>query len=200
MLSEFEVPVAYSMVKLASSASPDYRPFQEFMCYWTAFNNIYTTLAESSGHRNQLRIEGGMIKTLPNGSVNIPEVKPVRTERREIEHALHDFSKRLKQSLITHQSTKFFAERTPRWRGRQIEHDASGQRLNGVLNVGYTVNDQYPVWSPIDTAAFDWYLQETPNEGDASDREVIEKALPLLKMIVEEFVDPLGRFASAGRA
>ncbi len=91
-----------------------------------------------------------------------------------------------------------------------------GQRLNGVINVGYTVNTDYPVWSPIDTGQYEAYMQgyrvvEVSNAlamqildllytvrnnafhggkraDDANDHEVVERALPLLVSIVEAFL------------
>jgi len=118
--------------------------------------------------------------------------------------------------MIEHPSTHFFANRIPQWRGRRIEEDATGQRLNGVLNVGHTSNPEYPVWSPIDVQALQDYqcgtrdperydalarqilnvLYTVRNNAfhggkrtdDANDREVLDNALPLLAMIVTAFV------------
>jgi hypothetical protein len=110
----------------------------------------------------------------------------------------------------------FFVHRTPYWSGLPVERDGSGQRLNGVLNVGYTTDSKHPVWSPIDAKLFEAY-QKGIRDGstreplarqildvlytvrnntfhggkradDANDREVLQQALPLLKMIVDSFV------------
>lgn len=47
ILASHEVPVAYSMRAMAEdlvhSAS---QPLQDFVCYWTAFNNIYVTVTD----------------------------------------------------------------------------------------------------------------------------------------------------------
>ena len=100
--------------------------------------------------------------------------------------------------------------------GQPIEHDDRGQRLNGVLNVGYTVDAQHPVWTPIDAAEFEACQSgaKTPKRrdelakqvldilytvrnnifhggkraDDANDNEVLTRALPLLAMIVNSFV------------
>lgn len=91
-----------------------------------------------------------------------------------------------------------------------------GQRLNGVINVGHTVGASYPVWSPIDTGQYEWYMQGNRDvdirdalakqildllytvrnnafhggkrADDASDHEVVERALPLLASVVEAFL------------
>jgi hypothetical protein len=50
MLDDHEVPVASSMIAMAESLRTGVgHPVQAFMCYWTAFNNIYVTLAEQAG-------------------------------------------------------------------------------------------------------------------------------------------------------
>lgn len=222
MLAQYEIPVAYSMVALAQqSAKLAPQPFQEFMCYWTAFNNIYTTIAERKGYFARLRTQkDGAIRTRENGSVLIPEVEMALKERDEIDLAYNEFSETLKKKLISHASTKFFVERTPKWHGFEIEFDENKQKLNGVINVRYTIDDKHPVWSPIDFGAYERYIQDkaTPDDinllsrqliflvytvrnntfhggkraDDANDREVIEKALPLLKMIVESFMSRAG--------
>jgi hypothetical protein len=130
--------------------------------------------------------------------------------------AFQKFSDGLKRGLVEHPCTQFFVDRKPSWRGQCIEVDVSGQRLNGVLNVGYTVDARHPVWTPIDTVEFAAYHRgdKTPERlnalatqvldvlytvrnntfhggkraDDANDREVLEKSLPLLAMIVNAFV------------
>jgi hypothetical protein len=218
MLSRYEVPVAYSMIMLAHQSSKfEPQPFQEFMCYWTAFNNIYTTLAEQKGHGARLRKhKDGSIRTRPNGSLQIPEVEKIITEREEIASAFDEFSNTLKHGLITHPNTEFFINRIPKWHGHRIKTDATGQRLNGVMNLRYTVSAQHSVWSPIDIQAYERFMQGKHDQGDtdllakqilfmlytvrnntfhggkraddANDHEVVEKALPLLSMIVGHFI------------
>lgn len=85
-----------------------------------------------------------------------------------------------------------------------------------MLNVGYTTSIRDPVWSPIDTQAYERY-QSNPDDNkvreqlaeqildliytvrnntfhgsksvdDATDREVVERAFPLLKEIVDSFL------------
>lgn len=218
MFHEYEIPVAYSMVALAQQcAKIAPQPFQEFMCYWTAFNNIYTAIAERNGYFARLRTQrDGTIRTRENGSVRIPEVEMALGERDEIDLAFNEFEEVLKKKLISHPSTRFFVGRTPRWHGREIQSDENDQKLNGVINVGYTIDHRNPVWSPVDFAAYERFVQgnatsedisllarqlifliytirnNTFHAGkradDANDIEVVEMALPLLKMIVESFM------------
>jgi hypothetical protein len=53
--ADYEVPVAYSMVKMATRFKGDVHPLGVFTCYWAAFNNIYVTIADQQGRRPQLR-------------------------------------------------------------------------------------------------------------------------------------------------
>jgi hypothetical protein len=182
---------------------------------WTAFYNIYSTIAAREGFSTQLIVkEDGTIETYANGSVNIPKVKIV-SEREQIALALENFDHQLKHHLILHESTIFFLNRTPFWKGKQIEHDASGQRVNGVINVIYTSSLDYPVWSPIDHQSYETYLEEPDNESamnfltkqivdllytvsknlmrigkhfdDGNDISVVENGLPLLELIVASY-------------
>src|SRR5438552_3738493 len=45
-LYPFDVPVAVSMLDLVKTAT---EPFQQFICYWIAFNNIYAVTADMNG-------------------------------------------------------------------------------------------------------------------------------------------------------
>jgi len=131
-----------------------------FMCYWAAFNNIYVTIAERTGRRARLlKNPDGSIKTRQTGHVDIPQVSTV-PEREQHTLVFQRFTDHLKQGLVEHNSTRFFAERTPSWRGCPIELDITGRRLNGVLNVGYTVDANHPVWAPIDVVEFAAYFDQ----------------------------------------
>ncbi|MGB3701120.1 MAG: hypothetical protein WA997_07610 [Anaerolineales bacterium] len=214
----YEIPIAYSMIAAAKRIRPrrDGRhPFEQYFLYWTAFNNIYSVIAQSKGCRNQLKEnEDGSIVTIANGNVNIPEVEVV-SEREQIGLAFQEFDHDLKHTLILHEGTKYFASRIPYWQGTQIEYDAFGQRVNGVINVDYTSDSQYPVWSPIDFQYYEEYLENPENEenrtflarqivdllftvrknfmhagkkfDDANDIKVVENSLPMLELIVTSF-------------
>lgn len=144
--------------------------------------------------------------------VNIPVVS-VLSERKQIDLAFHQFTDKLKGTLVVHPSTRFFVYRAPHWRKKTILSDINGQRLIGVLNIGYTVDEYNPMWSPIDTQAYEQYIggardaakcdalshqilqvlytvrNNTFHGGkitdDANDTDVLQHALPLLKMIVD---------------
>jgi hypothetical protein len=182
---------------------------------WTAFNNIYTTIAHRKGRRTRIkRNDDGSIATIANGNVNIPKVVTV-PEREQIHLSFQEFADELKRTLILHKGTRFFAGRIPAWQGAQIEYDALGQRVNGVINVSYTSDSQYPVWSPIDLKLYEEYLENPDNKDnrnflasqivdllftirnnfmlgnrkfdDANDIKVVENALPMLELIVASF-------------
>jgi hypothetical protein len=213
--NKHEIPVAYSMIALIKSVIlVQLQPFQDFICYWTAFNNIYITIADQKGDRVKQRIKKGIPVTRNVGGVTIPEVTVV-TETKQIQMALEEFDDKLKHDLIIHRSTRYFVDRIPRWRSNPIEYDPSGQRLNGVINVGKTIDEKYPIWSPIDKKLYEHYLQNTSDANarhslceqivnilytvrnntvhggkradDANDQDVIRRAFPLIKMIVEYF-------------
>jgi hypothetical protein len=220
MLPIWQVPVAYSMVALANRvALTGFEPFQSYMCYWSAFNSIYVTLTEQEGKGPKLRRdEQGCIKTRQVAGIDMPTPRTL-SERDQISLAFTKFSPDLKHILVVHPSTEFFVHRTPSWHGQKIEHDPQGRRLNGVLNIGYTVDADHPVWAPINQKLFERYRISSVDSDrdvlakqildvlyavrnntfhggkradDANDRKVIEKAFPLLKKIVVSFLQDEG--------
>jgi len=218
IFQRYEIPIAYTMIAAARRIRPrrDGRhPFEQYFLFWTAFNNIYTTIADSKGRRTHIKVnDDGSIATIANGNVNIPEVVLV-SEREQIRLAFQEFDDDLKHTLILHAGTKYFVGRIPYWGGTQIEYDAFGQKVNGVINVNYTSDSQYPVWSPIDFQHYEEYLENHNNEenrnfltrqivdllytirknimhggkrfDDANDNTVVENALPMLELIVMSF-------------
>jgi hypothetical protein len=218
ILYDYEAPVAYSMAGLAHTfpmRSP--QTLSKYACLWTAFNSIYVTLAARAGRVASLdRNPDGSPQTRLLGNLRIAKVTVV-TEREQIENAYRSFPVQLKAALIEHSSTQFFARRTPRWRGRDIARDALGQRLNGVINIGYTTCVDYPVWAPIDLVGYERYVTGVRDEDvinslahqlleilytirnntlhggkradDANDIEVVSMATPLLEKVVSTFLD-----------
>lgn len=218
VLKRNEIPMAYSMIDSAGriKARRDGRhPIDKFFLYWTAFNIIYTTIAQRAGSSTQLILaDDGTVETCPNGNVRIPRVKTV-SERQQLYLSLKEFDDSLKLSLITHPSTKFFINRTPFWQGKPITHDALGQKLNGIINVSDTSRADYPIWSPIDAQIYADFLANPENAAqldflakqivdllytirknlmhlgtkfdDANDIAVFEQAFPLIEMIVASF-------------
>jgi len=214
-----DLPIAYTMIETAGRIKPrrDGRhPLEKFFLFWTAFRQVYVTLAARQGlHTELLRGADGEVLTEPNGSVHIPRVIPV-DERAQIAAARAEFDSGLIQALIAHPGTAYFIERTPFWGGRKLAGDAAGQVLNGVIDVNHTSQVEYPVWAPLDRQAYRrWAAGEiTPEDedllarqitgllytvsrnlthvgkqfDDGQDIAVYEQALPLLEMIVGRFV------------
>jgi hypothetical protein len=217
-LQSHEIPFAYAMLATAARMRPrrdGSHLYQKYYLYWSAFDNIYTTIADRKGISSRIKEDDqGAVVTLPNGNVNIPEVIVVN-EREKLDIAIAELDANLMHVLITHQGTRFFLNRIPYWRGAEIEFDAFGQRVNGIINVNYTSDRQYPVWSPIDIQFYQDYLENPGDQDnkrflarqivdllytvrlnlmqgsrkldDANDINVIENALPLLELIVISF-------------
>jgi len=215
----YELPFAYSMMTAARRIRPRRDGgylFEQYFLYWTAFNNIYTTISNIKGCQTQVKKNtDGSVVTIPNGNVNIPDVALV-SEGDQMYLALDEFKDDLKHALIIHDSTKYFLNRVPFWQGAKIEYDHIGQRVNGVINVNYTSDRKYPVWSPIDIQYYQEYLENPENHeikdflarqiidllytirmnlmqgskklDDANDIKVVENALPLLELIVNSFI------------
>lgn len=212
----WEVTVAYSMLELAEYSPPKWSHlFQQYMCYWVAFNNIYTTLGDRNGKCAIIRYNpDGTLKTDKSQGFQFVKVDVPR-ERDLLDLAFDHFSKDLKHDLIMHESTRYLVDRIPRLNGKEVQTDAFGQILNGVMNVGRSLPG-YPSYSPIDRSAYQEYLLGSSDASigdrlakqileitytvrnnlfhggkrsdDAHDKEVVEKALPLLKMIVLDFL------------
>ena len=84
----------------------------------------------------------------------IPMVDIPTSERCEILIAYEKYTDAFKLRLVKHPSVKFFYERFPKWHGIDIEKDINGQKINGGLNIKYSVDANNPVWSPIDIEAY----------------------------------------------
>lgn len=212
-LNPYEVPTARSLVNLAVKALD---PITKYMCLWSAFDNIYTTVADRRGIRPALRVdESGEPIKADRGEVQVWQVDAPR-EAEKLRIVFKEFSKELRERLVMHRSTRFFVYRTPHWQGHELDIDAEGQKINGVINVGRTVDPLRPVWSPISIEAYErvlsgaasdddldlvsnqilWLLYTVRNNimhggkraDDANDVEVADNALVLLQEIVYSFV------------
>jgi hypothetical protein len=194
-----DIPIAFSMIDAAGRIKPrrDGRhPVDKFFLLWTAFNSIYTTIADRRGYRTRLVVgEDGEVVTSPNGGVSIPEVEPVR-EREQLYLALEVYSDELKDSLIRHTSTQFFANRVPFWQGKQVKYDALGQRINGVIDLDYTTSKEYPVWSPIDYQIYDRYLEDPENQAD---RDFLTRQIADLLYTIRKNLVHIGRTFDDGQ-
>jgi hypothetical protein len=191
--------------------------FIKYIMLWIAFNNIYVTIANQEGiqRKPEFNTSDNSLKTITTkDSIILPKMSRV-TERDQIDVAYENFSEGIKDELIKHKSTKFFVYRKPKWNGIPFEKDNTGQIVNGVINLGCTYSEDYPYWSPIDIKKYEKYIggEESPKLrdclakqivsllytvrnntfhggkrfDDANDRNVIEKAIPLLKKVVNYF-------------
>lgn len=206
VLYRSEVPVAFSMVELAEATKGQhFEPFQQYMCYWVAFNSIYATL-KYMDHVQRHATPGAVF----------PAIRNLPREQEQILAAFHKFSDELKHRLVLHPNTEFFVRREPVWRTPASQGALSS---NGVVNVAKSLYHGEPVVSTIDTAKYEeyrkgncaggirdtlakeilWVLytvrcnlfhggKEPNNENDV---EVVSKALPLLQIIVSDFFPPL---------
>lgn len=217
----WQFQLAFSMVRLVEQGrSSEMEPIEQYMCYWVSFNNICITVAHEQGHGPELLRSEGRLQLEDVNGFSMPRVrKPEEDE--QLNAVFKFFSPQLKESLVLHRCTRFFVNRLPRFQGQELTVDSRGQRLNGVLNIGRTVGATDPVWSPIDHALYYAYLngERTSDAADrlakeilallytigknlfhggkrtddASDINVVEHALPLLKEVVNSFVNSPGR-------
>lgn len=217
-LNASEIPVAYTMIATAQRVKPrrdGQHPYQVYFYLWTAFDNIYSLLAGREGLEPKLLYNpDGSVARYANGGVNIPIVEEIREEAL-MQVAIDAFDLNLQHQLIQHESTRFFAHRIPYWQGKKIEHDADGQKVNGVIHVKHTLDAAYPVWSPIDMEAYAAYLENGDDDAnrrlltrqivallytvrknmtlpkrsfdDSNDLSVVAHALPLLEIIINFF-------------
>lgn len=162
-----------AMIRLARRVEPEPETeIQQFVCCWTAFEAIYTTLGQRAGLKAGFVLRrNGTMQTRKLGKIKIVDVH-VPSEEAQIDAVFAQLSNALKHRLIAHPSTAFFAERTPTWKGQPIEMDGFGQRLNGVIDVGRTVDRRYPVWCPLQIALYRQYVRQG---GDDKTRDLLAR-------------------------
>jgi hypothetical protein len=204
-----EIPIAMSMIALAEQAD---HVFQRYFSFWAAFNNIYALVGTRQGIVTRLdKDNNGQVRFRPDGSFSFPRVITPR-EIDQIREAACQLDVGVKDALIKNPNVAFFVNRVPK--GAPGPHDSQGQPINGVLNITRTVNPNLPVWSPIEKQAYEHYLAGDASSRDllaeqiifllytirnnlvhgskspdeANDVEVVEKALPLLELVVEAFI------------
>ena len=223
----WQFQLASAMVRLVEQRrSGEMEPLEQYMCYWVGFSNICVTIANEQGCRPALVASGGRLQLEQVGGFSMPGVR-LPEEREQLEAVSKVLSSQLKEKLILHRCTRFFVNRLPRFEGDELTVDSRGQRLNGVLDVGRTVDAANPVWCPIDQALYYAYLggdrtgersdklakeiltvlftigknrfQGGKRADDASTRNVVEHALPLLKEVVNSFVSAPERRVNATR-
>jgi len=190
---------------------------EQYMCYWVGLQNICVTIANEQACRPELLTSEGQLELEQVDGFSMPKVR-MPEEREQLDAAYKVFSPQLKEKLILHRCTRFFVNRLPRFHGDELTVDSRGQGLNGVLDIGRTVDATNPVWCPIDQALYYAYLGgERTSEGaeklgkeilnvlftigrnrlhgekradDASTLDVVEHGLPLLKEVVNAFISP----------
>ena len=205
-----EIPIGSSMIGLAERAD---HPFQRYFCYWAAFNNIYTKIADRKGNTAQLNFDDntGQPKVFNIWSYAFPSVR-IPKEKELISGAITQINNQSKHELISHSITSFFVERLPH--GVCSRFDNQGQFINGVLNVTKTIDQNHPIWSPINKSAYERYIAGDTSErdllaeqiifmlytirnnlvhggknpGEENDVSVVENALPLLEIVVRGFL------------
>jgi hypothetical protein len=212
----WQFQLALTMLRLVEQRRPgEIELLEQYMCYWVGFSNICVTIANEQGCRPRLLTSGGRPQLEQVGDFSMPKVH-VLEEREQLDAVNKVLPAQLKETLILHRSTRFFVNRLPRFEGEELSVDARGQRLNGVLDIGRTVDAVNPVWCPIDQALYYAYLDgkrtgENTDKlskeilavlftigknrfhggkrtDDASVRNVVNHALPLLKEVVNAFV------------
>ena len=216
--------VASAMVRLVEHERPsEMGSLEQYMCYWVGLQNICVTIANEQGCRPAHLTSEGQLELEQVGGFSMPKVR-MPEEREQLDAVYKVFSQQQKEKLILHSRTRFFVNRLPRFQSDELTVDARGQRLNGVLDIGRTVEAANPVWCPVDQALYYAYLAgDRTNEGaeklvkeilnllhtigknrlhgekradDASTLDVVEHGLPLLKEVVNAFVSPPERAVS----
>src|SRR5450759_1936430 len=110
----WKIPVAYSMLELSRRSSTSYKEydlFQQYMCYWIAFNNIYATIGDDAGKVAEPEPEKNAVpprekRVVRNGFTFVKMKVPAD---RDLVYLVFDyFSEELKDQLIKHGSTDYF--------------------------------------------------------------------------------------------
>jgi hypothetical protein len=211
--SDFDV--ACSMVSWVDvNATAD--PIHVYANYWMAFNNIYVSLADFSGKAASLKTDSsGIVEMIQVYGYDLPKVKTV-TEREQIDVAVEELAANAKVELVGHENVAFFVNRTPVFDRYPLKKNKVGQELNGVLNVGYSLDKDYPVWSPLSREAHAKVKSNSASKAeidllakqivdmlytirnnlfhggkradDAQDQEILKNAIPLLAIVVLFFL------------
>lgn len=147
-----DLPIADKMLDLVDKNYATH-PFQKFMCFWIAFNNIYITNTYTLGESDQLKKNN-------NGEViyrddqfsrfKMPSILTRSHEKDQIVQVTKETDVDFQRLLISDQHLLFFVNRHPLFNGKEIKNDYLGQEVNGVINIKKTINSDYPFWSPID--------------------------------------------------
>jgi hypothetical protein len=213
------------MARLVEQYRPnEMEPLEQYMCYWVGLKNIAVTIANEQGCRSELLTSDGQLQLKQVGGFRMARVRMPR-EREQLEALSKALSPQLTDKLILHRCTRFIVNRLPRFHVEELTVDARSQGLNGVMDIGRTIDATNPVWCPIDQALYYAYLGgERTSEGtdklgkeiltmlytigtnrfhggnradDAPIAHVVEHGLPLLKEVVNWFANSPERGPSA---
>jgi hypothetical protein len=210
-LHNYEIEVAGSMLELARRS---FNIFPQFMCTWISFNNIYTTVWYKC---REMQLPDPTLTTpvlCSHKPTLMLTAKLTKQERTLLDHAFAHFSDDVKHELVLHPSTAFFAHRSPRFQNGEVYVDNVGRHANGVVNIGRST--KYDIeCSTISIPEYELYVANQDgtqlrdlvslqvlnvvytvrnnifhggkSANDDKDRKVVDKALPLLELIVRDF-------------
>ncbi len=183
--------IARAMAELGRQAAQ--HPAQHasaYLCYWSAFTNIYAVLAAQQGARPHFGLrENGTLRTRRVGALKMAEVDPP-PESELLDKGCAGLDGGLKHKLITHASARFFVQRTPVWQGKTITVDGARQRLNGVLDMRCTFDARYPVWRPIDAKLYARYVRdaETGTVDEQAQDILARQILDVLQTVAQNLL------------
>lgn len=205
-----ELPIATQMIDLSNRAP---HVFQKYFCLWAAFNNIYVQVGKRNGLNVNFRRNDGEVEFKPPDKYGytFPKVSTPK-EYEQIECAINNMAENTKEVLVRHPSVEFFVNRIPR--DCEGNREAYNQPINGVLNLTRTVDNDHPVWSPVNPDKYNQYLNGSEEflgelteqvvfllytirnnlfhggkmPGEANDEEVVTNAIPLLSIVVCSFI------------
>jgi len=151
-----DLTIADKMLDLVDKDNATH-PFQKFMCFWIAFNNIYTTNAYTLGKNDQLiKDASGEVQYRDDelSGLRFPVISTRLNEKDQILKIIKETNIDFQKKLIFNPNLTYFVNRHPIFNGVEIKKDDLGQEVNGVINIKKTINANYPIWSPIDKSLF----------------------------------------------
>lgn len=172
-------PIAFGMVHLARRSNQDI--FSQYMCLWSAFNNIYQYLSDRDGFGSKLVYDTNrQLRTIEVAGYILPRVSK-QSEAFTILYAIRKLDPYKTEEWLRLPQVSFFVNRTPqgaegtRRPGTPDLFDSQGQRINGVLNRTRTVDPRYPYYAPIDREKYKAFL-----EGDLTKTDLLSNQLIML--------------------
>jgi len=151
-----DLPIADKMLHLVDKGHAIH-PFQKYMCFWIAFNNIYTTNTYTLGKSDQLKrdVSGEVrYRTDEFSGLIMPVISTSLNEKDQIVETIKETDTNFQRDLISNPNLTYFVNRHPFFNGAEINIDKLGQEVNGVINIKKTIDADHPVWSPIDKVLF----------------------------------------------